>query len=137
MDPNKLVGRVILGFFSRSMCVQRALSQSPVHNRANHKYERNSVLPVWRGARIQTWTRNKSTSDGRRRSDHPGDNTPLQSECDATLLHQNQASSETKAAMEKVERALTDIQVTPKQITASVTLEISVGDTSMPYISSR
>ena len=112
MDPNNLVGRVILP--ALNVCATCSKPESE-HNRANHKYERNTVLPQWHG--WHSYRRGLATN----LHQMGVDDLTIQ----AILRHSNvsvtqscyikTASSETKAAMQKIELALNDTNVTPNQ----------------------
>ena len=112
MDPNNLLCRVILPALNVCGICSKPESE---HANANHKYERNKVLPQWRG--WHAFRRGLATN----LHQIGVDDLTIQ----AILRHSNvgvtqrcyikTASSETKAAMQKMESALTDTNVTPKQ----------------------
>lgn len=113
MDPNNVLGRVILP--ALNVCGVCSKPEGEHNAETNHKYERNTVLPEWHG--WHAFRRGLATN----RHQMGVDDLTIQ----AILRHSNvsvtqqcyikTASSETKAAMEKVERALTDTNLTPKQ----------------------
>ena len=112
MDPNNLLCRVILPALNVCGICSKPESE---HAKANHKYERNKVLPQWHG--WHAFRRGLATN----LHQMGVDDLTIQ----AILRHSNvgvtqrcyikTASSETKAAMQKMESALTDTNVTPKQ----------------------
>jgi integrase len=102
MDPNNLLCRVILPALNVCGICSKPEAE---HAKANHKYERNTVLPKWHG--WHAFRRGLATN----LHQMGVDDLTIQ----AILRHSNvsvtqrcyikTASSETKAAMEKVERA--------------------------------
>ena len=113
MDPNNLLGRVILP--ALNVCGICSKPEAEHDAEPNHKYERNTVLPKWRG--WHAFRRGLATN----LHQMGVDDLTIQ----AILRHSNvsitqkcyikTASAETKTAMQKVQSALTDTNVTPKQ----------------------
>jgi integrase len=111
-DPNNLLQRVILPALNVCEACSKAEAE---HARATHKYERNKTLPQWHG--WHAFRRGLATNLHRLGVD----DLTIQ----RILRHSNVAitqaayiktsSKETKAAMEKLETALNDTNVTPKQ----------------------
>jgi integrase len=112
LDPNNLLGRVILP--ALNVCGTCSKRESE-HNRASHEYKRNTQIPLWRG--WHAFRRGLATN----LHQMGVDDLTIQ----AIMRHSNvsvtqrcyikTASSETKAAMQKMEKALTDTYVTPQQ----------------------
>jgi integrase len=112
MDPNNLLQRVILP--ALNVCGICSKQESE-HGQANHKYERNTILPVWHG--WHAFRRGLATNLHRL-------GVPAET-IQAILRHSNVAVTQAcyiktvrddaKAAMEKLETALNDTNVTPKQ----------------------
>jgi integrase len=112
MDPNNLLGRVILP--ALNVCGICSKTEAE-HKRANHTYERNASIPEWRG--WHAFRRGLATN----LHQMGVDDLTIQ----AILRHSNVAvtqacyiktsSKETKAAMDRVESVLNDTNVTPKQ----------------------
>jgi integrase len=110
-DPNNLLQRVILPAIN--VCEVCSKTEGE-HARANHKYERNKTLAQWYG--WHAFRRGLATNLHRLGVD----DLTIQ----RILRHSNVAitqaayiktsSKETKAAMEKLETALNDTNVTPK-----------------------
>lgn len=111
-DPDSLLRRVILP--ALEVCEMCSKPESE-HRRATHKYERNKVLPQWRG--WHAFRRGLATNLNRLGVDD--------SVIQRILRHSNvavtqacyikTASQDAKAAMQKLETALNDTYVTPRQ----------------------
>ena len=112
LDPNNLLNRVILP--ALNVCGTCSKPESE-HKQAKHDYERNKVLPEWHG--WHAFRRGLATN----LHQMGVDDLTIQ----AILRHSNvtitqkcyikTASKETQEAMQKVQKALTATNVTPKQ----------------------
>jgi integrase len=111
-DPDSILRRVILP--ALDVCGFCCKPESE-HGRATHKFERNSVLPKWRG--WHAFRRGLATNLNRLGVDD--------SVIQRILRHSHVAvtqacyiktvSADAKAAMQKLETALNDTNVTPRQ----------------------
>jgi integrase len=114
MDPNNLLGRVILP--ALNVCGVCSKPKDEHRESTKHEYERNKVLPEWRG--WHAFRRGLATN----LHQMGVDDLTIQ----AILRHSNvavtqacyikTASRETKEAMQRVESALTATNVTPKHL---------------------
>jgi integrase len=112
VDPDSLLHRMILP--ALEVCETCSKPESE-HGRLPHKYERNKVLPEWRG--WHAFRRGLATNLNRLGVDD--------SVIQRIMRHSNvavtqacyikTASEDAKAAMQKLETALNDTYVTPKQ----------------------
>jgi integrase len=112
LDPNNVLNRVILPALNVCGICSRPESE---HKKADHDYVRNTVLPQWHG--WHAFRRGLATN----LHQMGVDDLIIQ----AILRHSNvsvtqrcyikTASKETKAAMKKMDTALIDTNVTPKQ----------------------
>jgi integrase len=112
-DPDSLLRRVILP--ALEVCEKCSKAESE-HGKVTHKYERNKVLPEWRG--WHAFRRGLATNLNRVGVDD--------SVIQRILRHSNvavtqacyikTASEDAKAAMQKLETALNDTYVTPRQL---------------------
>ena len=112
IDPDSLLRRVILPALEVCEICSKPESE---HGRATHQYERNKVLPVWQG--WHAFRRGLATNLNRLGVDD--------SVIQRILRHSNvavtqacyikTASEDAKAAMQKLETALNDTYVTPRQ----------------------
>jgi integrase len=112
VDPDSLLRRIILPALEVCEICSKPESE---HGKVPHKYERNKVLPEWRG--WHAFRRGLATNLNRLGVDD--------SVIQRILRHSNvavtqacyikTASEDAKAAMQKLESALNDTYVTPRQ----------------------
>lgn len=113
-DPDSLLGRLILPALEVCEICSKPESE---HGKLTHKYERNKVLPEWRG--WHAFRRGLATNLNRLGVDDlviqrilRHSNVAITQAC-----YIKTAGEDAKAAMQKLETALSDTCVTPKQPT--------------------
>lgn len=103
IDPDSLLRRVILP--ALEVCEFCSKPESE-HGSATHQHERNKVLPAWCG--------DQPDSPGRRRFSNSANPASQQRRGYITCYIQT-ASEDAKAAMQKLETAINNTYVTPRQ----------------------
>jgi integrase len=114
MDPNNILTRVILP--ALGVCGKCGKLESDHDADTGHKYERNNVFPEWHGWHafrrgLATNLHRLGVPDVTIQKILRHSNVAVTQAC-----YIKTASDESKAAMQKLELALTDTQVTPKRI---------------------
>ena len=114
LDPNNLLRRVIAP--ALNVCGVCSRPEDEHEPKTNHKYERNRVLPTWRGWHafrrgLATNLHRLGVADLTIQRILRHSNVAVTQSC-----YIKTASDESKAAMQKLETALTDTNVTPKQL---------------------
>jgi integrase len=114
VDPDSLLHRMILPALEVCEICSKPESE---HGQANHEYERNTVLPEWRG--WHAFRRGLATNLNRLGVDDSVIQRILRHSNVAVMqaCYIKTASEDAKAAMQKLETALNDTSVTPKQPT--------------------
>ncbi len=116
-DPDSYVRRVILP--ALEVCAVCSKPEAE-HEKANHKYVRNNVLPRWRG--WHAFRRGLATNLNRLGVDDSVIQRILRHSSVAITqaCYIKTANEDAKAAMRKLETALNDTHVTPRQPNSSI-----------------